>query len=238
MQAQGGTDGPRREVFRAACLKEFELVLEESGKLLRKRLALFFPSNLQADRMAFRDLFRYASQHGLLDTGAAERWLQYRDHCDDAENKYGKVFTAATTKILPVFIADARALVDGIESAMANAAAPRATGELHLANGLREQLLSLCRAHLPGVEVWAYGSRANGRSHDGSDLDLLLRGPGLAKIPRNRLRGFREAVRESTLPIRVEALDWAHLPERFHHEVEQNYVVLVPGPSTGTTTSP
>ena len=28
------------DIYRAACVKEFELVLEQSGKLLRKRLAL------------------------------------------------------------------------------------------------------------------------------------------------------------------------------------------------------
>ena len=41
----------------------------------------------------------------------------------------------------------------------------------------REQIEALLRQHLPGVEVWAYGSRVNGRSHDGSDLDLVLRSP-------------------------------------------------------------
>ena len=34
-----------------------------------------------------------------------------------------------------------------------------------------EMLLS---EHLPGVEFWACGSRVDGRSHDGSDLDLVL----------------------------------------------------------------
>jgi len=46
-----------------------------------------------------------------------------------------------------------------------------------------ERLLS---EHLPGVEAWAYGSRASGRSHDGSDLDLALRGPGRREIPAAR----------------------------------------------------
>ena len=36
---------------------------------------------------------------------------------------------------------------------------------------------------LPGVEVWAYGSRVSGLSHDASDLDLVLRAPGLQPIP-------------------------------------------------------
>ena len=61
------------DIYRAACVKEFELVLEQSGKLLRKRLAAFFASNRQADRLAFKDLFRHAAMHGLIDPETAER---------------------------------------------------------------------------------------------------------------------------------------------------------------------
>ena len=44
----------------------------------------------------------------------------------------------------------------------------------------REQIERLLREHVPGIEVWAYGSRVDGRSHEGSDLDLVLRGADLA----------------------------------------------------------
>ena len=40
-------------------------------------------------------------------------------------------------------------------------------------------LEEILREHVPGVEVWAYGSRVSGHSHGGSDLDLVLRGPEL-----------------------------------------------------------
>ncbi len=53
------------------------------------------------------------------------------------------------------------------------------TDRLHLQPKHREALL---REHLPDVEVWAYGSRVNGRSHDGSDLDLVLCGPELIPV--------------------------------------------------------
>ena len=39
----------------------------------------------------------------------------------------------------------------------------------------------------------ATGSRVNGRSHDGSDLDLVLRGPDLKEIPSGQLGDFEEA---------------------------------------------
>ena len=103
---------------------------------------------------------------------------------------------------------------------------------LHLQPKHREVLAELLREHLPDVEVWAYGSRVSGKSHDGSDLDLVLRGPGLAEIPIGHLGDFEEAVQESTIPFLVEARDWARLPERFHREIERDYVVLAPGPES------
>ncbi len=109
------------------------------------------------------------------------------------------------------------------------------TDRLHLSPKHRTVLLSLLREHLPGVEVWAYGSRVAGRSHGGSDLDLVLRGPGLEEIPIGRLEDFEEAVRESTIPFLVEARDWARLPERFHHEIERDYVVLAQANAIETT---
>ena len=90
---------------------------------------------------------------------------------------------------------------------------------LHLSSKHRRVLEALLRKHLPDVEVWAYGSRVNGRSHDGSDLDLVLRAPDLNEIPSRQLWEFEEAVRESNIPFLVEARDWACLPERFHQEI-------------------
>ena len=98
---------------------------------------------------------------------------------------------------------------------------------LHLNPKHRQVLEALLREHLPGVEVWACGSRVSGRSHDGSDLDLVLRGPDLKEIPIDRLGDFEEAVRESTIPFLVDARDWARLPESFQHEIGRDYVVLV-----------
>ncbi len=31
----------------------------------------------------------------------------------------------------------------------------------------------ILQEHVPGMTVWAYGSRVKGQSHEGSDLDLL-----------------------------------------------------------------
>ena len=101
------------------------------------------------------------------------------------------------------------------------------TERLHLLLRHRQQIEALLRQYLPGVEVWAYGSRVSGRSHEGSDLDLVLRGSDLAKIELSRLADFEEALRESTIPFLVEARDWARLPQSFHSEIKRDHVVLV-----------
>ena len=111
------SDGVLYDVFRAACVKEFELVLEQSGKLLRKRLAAFFASNRQADRLAFKDLFRHAAKHGLVDGATVERWLTYRGNRNDTAHDYGEEFAEATLKLLPAFVEDAKALAEVIEAA-------------------------------------------------------------------------------------------------------------------------
>ncbi len=97
---------------------------------------------------------------------------------------------------------------------------------LHLKPRHRRMLEEILRAHVPGVEVWAHGSRVSGRSHGGSDLDLVLRVPGLEEIPVGILIELEDALRESTIPFLVEARDWARLPESFHCEIELDYVAL------------
>ena len=99
---------------------------------------------------------------------------------------------------------------------------------LHIEPRHRRIVEDLARRYLPGVEIWAYGSRVNGQSHDGSDLDLVLRGPDLAEIRASQLADFNDGLQDSTLPFLVEARDWVRLPERFHDEIERNYEVLVP----------
>ena len=97
---------------------------------------------------------------------------------------------------------------------------------LYLRDKDKHKLLQLLNLYLPTVSVWAYGSRVTGQAHDTSDLDLVLRSADLTKIPFDELETFLEALRESTIPIIVEARDWARLPASFHEEILKNYVVL------------
>ena len=99
------------------------------------------------------------------------------------------------------------------------------TDKLDLPRRYRDQLEALLGEHVPDAEVWAYGSRVTGKSHDGSDLDLVLRSPTLEPLAEGFF-DLLEAIEKSNIPILVQAHDWARLPESFHREIERDYVVV------------
>ena len=84
-------------------------------------------------------------------------------------------------------------------------------------------VLDLTRAHLPGVEVWAYGSRVRGNPRRYSDLDLVA-----FTTPEQSAQAddLREAFEESDLPIRVDLFLWDEIPDSFHRQIEREYAVL------------
>ena len=98
------------EVFRNAVVKGFELVLETSGKLLRKALKAYVGGAKSVDELVFKDVLRHGSKHGLLSSEATERWLAYRDNRNSTAHDYGEIFATETLALLPTFISDARAL--------------------------------------------------------------------------------------------------------------------------------
>ncbi|HBA86963.1 MAG TPA: hypothetical protein DCZ75_02940 [Geobacter sp.] len=90
-----------------------------------------------------------------------------------------------------------------------------------------ETVRRLIAAHIPHAEVWAYGSRVQGTSHEGSDLDLVVRNPNDLSQPQANLYELREALSESNLPILVDVLDWARIPESFRQEIVRGGMVPV-----------
>ncbi len=97
---------------------------------------------------------------------------------------------------------------------------------------------TVCRLlaqHVPEAEVWAYGSRVTGGAHAGSDLDLVLRCPGDLDKPHPGLLKLKEAFSESNLPILVDVLDWANIPETFRAEIEAAHELVKPSPQARTS---
>jgi len=103
------------DMYRSACIKEFEIILEQSGKLLRKAIKPFFHSSVAVDKLIFKDVFRHAVLHGVITAEACERWPKYRDNRNSTAHDYGVNFAEETVILLPQFIADATELAAAIQ---------------------------------------------------------------------------------------------------------------------------
>jgi len=82
----------------------------------------------------------------------------------------------------------------------------------------------ILRLIVPHCTVLAYGSRVRGGSHQGSDLDLVVKDK--EKVPFEKMIALKEAFDESNLTFSIDVLDWNILPERFRKNIEENCEVL------------
>ncbi len=85
-------------------------------------------------------------------------------------------------------------------------------------------LAEILAKHLPDREVWAYGSRVNGRARKYSDLDLVIMGDE----PLNEVTRFllKEDLSESWLSFIVHVKDWHLIPPEFQAEILRCYAVI------------
>lgn len=102
------------DMYRSACIKEFEIILEQSGKLLKKTLKPFFHTPKAVDQLVFKDIFRHAVLHQLINEDHCQRWFTYRDNRNITAHDYGVHFAQDTLHLLPQFIEDARVLAKAI----------------------------------------------------------------------------------------------------------------------------
>lgn len=109
-------DNIEYDMYRSACIKEFEIILEQSGKLLRKVLSTYFHTSKEVDKLAFKQVFRNAVLRDLLSVEQCERWLNYRDNRNNTAHDYGENFAEETLVILPQFLIDANALIEKIKN--------------------------------------------------------------------------------------------------------------------------
>ncbi len=98
--------------------------------------------------------------------------------------------------------------------------------QLNLNADYLTQVKTILKQHVPELEVWAYGSRINSNSHEASDLDLVIRNPANLQIPTNHLARLKQAFIDSNLPILVDIMDWACLPDTYRKEIEKQHLVI------------
>ena len=87
-----------------------------------------------------------------------------------------------------------------------------------------ETVRRVLREHVPGLEVWAFGSRVSWTARGTSDLDIALM--TTEPLDAMRLAEMREAFVQSDLPFRVDIADWSSTSKAFQSIIRQNCVVV------------
>jgi len=98
------------DIYRSAVIKEFEIILEQSGKLLKKTLKPYFHTSKAVDKLYFKDIFREAGNHSLLEIEEVQRWCEYRDNRNNTSHDYGEYLANNTLVLIEQFIVDAKRL--------------------------------------------------------------------------------------------------------------------------------
>jgi len=104
------------EIYRSAVIKEFEIILEQSGKLLKKVLKPYLHTNRAVDKLVFKDIFRQAGLHDLLSIDEVGRWLEYRDNRNSTSHDYGEFLANETLVIIEQFIIDVKKIIEVIDA--------------------------------------------------------------------------------------------------------------------------
>lgn len=115
LQTQDGTID--YELYRNSLVKGFEMTLEQSGKLLKKLLNPYFASKRAVDMLSFKDLFRQAHKHSLINEEETKRWIKYRDNRNSNAHDYGQAFVEETLTLVKDFLVDVENLRKVIENA-------------------------------------------------------------------------------------------------------------------------
>lgn len=94
-----------------------------------------------------------------------------------------------------------------------------------------ETIKAILRRHVPGREVWVFGSRATRTAKKYSDLDLAVIGE--VPLALGQLALLENDFDESELPFKVDVVDWATTSESFRQIIRRTAVVLFPTDGEG-----
>jgi len=103
------------DMYRSASVKEFEIILEQCGKLLRKCLKPYYHSSKAVDQLYFKEVFKQCVLRSIISAELCERFLQYRDNRNNTAHDYGVNFAEETLVLLPHFITDASLIAEAIK---------------------------------------------------------------------------------------------------------------------------
>jgi predicted nucleotidyltransferase len=96
--------------------------------------------------------------------------------------------------------------------------------KIDLEAGQLQEVRRILAQMVPGIPVWAFGSRVTGKAKKFSDLDIALASD--RPTPKDKLWDLRDSFSESDLPFRVDVIDLASVSPEFKSAVMARHVAL------------
>jgi predicted nucleotidyltransferase len=83
---------------------------------------------------------------------------------------------------------------------------------------------SILERRVPDREVWAFGSRVQGRARKFSDLDLAILGE--TSLSLSAMAALADDFDDSDLPFKVDLVDWTLVSPAFREIIRRDAMVL------------
>lgn len=96
-----------------------------------------------------------------------------------------------------------------------------------------EQVRHILKKFVPKHKVLAFGSRVRGTAKKHSDLDLAIISD--EPIPLQTMALMKEAFSESSIPFKVDLIDWSLTSDEFRRLIENENIDITPTRTTSTS---
>lgn len=87
-----------------------------------------------------------------------------------------------------------------------------------------KDILEMFFKRRPGVSVYMFGSRVQGKTRHSSDVDLAIKGP--SKFEWAEIERLKDFFRASSLPYRVDVIDLNAVQDHFKKIIEKDLVEI------------
>ena len=83
----------------------------------------------------------------------------------------------------------------------------------------KEKIIRIIKKYLPDCTIYLFGSRARGKHHPGSDIDLAL--DNEEKIKRHLIGDILEELEETSIPFKIDLVDIKSVSESMREQIEK-----------------
>lgn len=77
--------------------------------------------------------------------------------------------------------------------------------------------------YCPKAEIWAYGSRVKDQSHDGSDIDMVVKS---FNDETKNISELKQLLNDSNVPFLMDIAEFEYMPKYMQDEILKAYVVI------------